>query len=89
MGSFESVGDFNREREKIIRVNRFAADAVLQRHTIEIFHRDERPTLVPTDLVDGADVGMVQGRGSTGFPREIIRAPAGFRLGLRARISKQ
>ena len=67
VGGFESVGDLNREREKIIGVERFAADAVLQRHAIEIFHHDERLTVLLANFVNRADIRMIQSRGSASF----------------------
>jgi hypothetical protein len=40
-------------------------DGVLQGHSIEVLHGDERTTVVLADFVDGADIGVVQARGST------------------------
>jgi hypothetical protein len=37
---------------------------MLEGHAVEEFHGDERMPLVFADVVDGADVGMIQGRGS-------------------------
>src|SRR6267142_2213967 len=39
-------------------LQRLARNAVLQRHPLQEFHRDEALALVLTDLVDGADIGM-------------------------------
>src|SRR5271155_3333686 len=40
-----------------------AADAMLQRHAVEIFHDYVSFAVVVADFVDGADIGMVQGGG--------------------------
>ncbi len=42
-------------------------DAVLQGHAIEKLHGDEGLTVLVTDVVDGADVGMIQGGSRLGF----------------------
>src|SRR2546423_12112851 len=43
---------------------------MLQRDAIEEFHGDEGFAVLFADVVDGADVGMVEGGGSLGFPLE-------------------
>jgi len=43
---------------------------VLQRFPIEKFHRNEGLTVVFTDFVNGADIGMVQGGCSLCFTVE-------------------
>ena len=73
----ESVGDFDGEIQENVGLQRLARDAMLQRHAVEEFHGDEGPTVLLSDLVDGADVGMVQGRGRLGFALE-----TGQRLGI-------
>ena len=40
---------------------------MLQRHAIQKLHGDERLAVLLADFVNGADVGMVQGRGGLGF----------------------
>jgi hypothetical protein len=47
--------------------HRAARDAVLQRHAIEKLYDDERLVAALADLVNGADVGVVQGRRRTHF----------------------
>ena len=41
---------------------------MLQRHAIEKLHDDKRMSCVLADLVNGADIGMVQGRRGSGLP---------------------
>jgi hypothetical protein len=43
---------------------------VLQRHALEIFHGDKRHAILLADVVNGADIGMVQGRGRLCFALE-------------------
>src|SRR6201993_1284183 len=43
---------------------------MLQRHAFEVFHGDEAGTIALADLIDSADVGMVESRGGAGFSPE-------------------
>src|SRR5580704_633056 len=40
---------------------------MLQRHPVQKLHGDERVAVLVVNLVDGADVGVIQCRGSLGF----------------------
>ena len=48
-------------------VERPPGDAMLQRHAVEKLHGDEGLAIVLSDLVDGADVGMIERRGRLRF----------------------
>jgi hypothetical protein len=48
-------------------------DAVLQRQAIQELHHDEGLAFVLSNLVDGADVGMVEGGSCTGFAAETFQ----------------
>ncbi len=45
----------------------FAGDAVLQGRAIEVLHGDEGAAVVLSDVVNGADVGMIERGGGLGF----------------------
>ena len=47
-------------RKNQLRFHWAIADAVFQRHAIEIFHDDERLVTVLSDFVNRADVGVIQ-----------------------------
>ena len=57
----EGIGDLNADPEQGLLIHRPSANAVFQRLTIEKLHRNERMAVMLIDLVNGADVGMVQG----------------------------
>ena len=50
--------------------NGFARNAVLQRHALEKLHNDEGVPVLLTDVVNRADVGMIQGRSSLSLALE-------------------
>ena len=43
---------------------------MFQRHPVQILHGNERTIPFLSDFVDGADIGMVEGRRRSGFPAE-------------------
>ena len=49
------------------------ADQVLQRLAVKELHGDEALALLLPDLVDGADIGVVQGRGGLGLAPEAFQ----------------
>ena len=60
MRCLQSVGDLDRQRKERVARQRTSQDALLQRRSLQELHRDERPVLVAFDLVDRADIRMVQ-----------------------------
>ena len=68
------VGDVDGDREQNLRFQRPPGDAMLQRHPVQKLHDDERLTFVLADLVDRADVGMVQSRAARASRRKRSRA---------------
>src|SRR5579872_1803621 len=78
VSSIESIGDFNGQWEQNLHPQRASANAMLESCALQKLHRDERvvlvfPGLMTADFIDGADVGMVQCGGGTGFPPEAIQ----------------
>ena len=50
-----------------------SGDQVLQRRAFQKLHRDERLAVLLADVVNGADVGMVQGRGGLRLTLEAVQ----------------
>ena len=68
VGHFECVGNLYPKVQKLVERNGLALDAILQRRALQAFHNDEKPVLVFADVVDGADVGMIQRGRRARFP---------------------
>src|SRR5579863_6827447 len=73
----ERVGHFDGKRQQQIGFEGMAGDAILQHDTIEKLHGDKRLAILLADVINGADVGVVQGGSSLGFA-----AKAGESLGV-------
>ena len=59
----QRVGDLDSQVQHLLHRHRCARDQVFERGSVQVFHDDERTTLGFIDLVNRADVGMVQRRG--------------------------
>jgi hypothetical protein len=70
VGGVEGVGDFEGDFEEGVEVEGVAVDAMLKGGAVEILHGDEGLAVLFADVVDGADVGVVQGGGRLGFAFE-------------------
>ena len=66
----ERVGDLDAEREQSVQIHGTIGDAVLQRCALQELHRNERLPRLFTDVIYGADVGVIQGRRSLCFSLE-------------------
>ncbi len=60
VSSVESIGNFNGQRKQYFGFDRFAINAMFQRDAIQKFHGDEGLGVLLADVINGADVGMIQ-----------------------------
>ncbi len=60
MGGFHRVGHLDPELEQLGRCQRSSVEDAVQRPAVEIFHDDEVPVLDLPDVVNCADVGVVE-----------------------------
>ena len=81
MSGVERVGDFDADFEKAIEFERAAGDDVLECRAVEKFHGDEGAAVIFTDVVDGADIRVIERGGGAGFTLEPIE-----RLGIVSEI---
>ena len=66
----QRVRNLDGQRQDQFGFHRSASNAVPQRHAIQELHGNERLPIVLADLVDRANVGVVQGGSGAGFPAE-------------------
>src|ERR1700756_3048954 len=57
----EGVGDFDGKGYERFDVEWTTRNLVFERGAFETFHCNEGPAFVLADVVDGADIGMIQG----------------------------
>ncbi len=70
MGSVERIGDFDAERDKHFKGDRAMRDQLFERGALQELHRDEGLAVFFADVVDGADVGVIERRGGLSFALE-------------------
>ncbi len=70
VGGIERVSDLDTEVQQLFNLERTALDLVLEGYAIQILHGDESFPVLLADVVDGADIGMVQGRSCLCFALE-------------------
>ena len=73
VGSIERVGDLNAKIEHEVGGQRLSVDPVLERLAFEIFHGQKGLALLFADIVDGADVGVVQRGGGSGLAAKPVQ----------------
>ena len=71
-GRLECFDDLDREPEGLVGWHRARLEPLLQRLSVDVLHGDERFAVDLADLVDLADVGMVQGGGGFGFAQKAL-----------------
>ncbi len=74
----DCVGDLDCAPQRLGKLEPLAADQLIQRTPGHVFHRDERPAVGVADIVDDANVGMVERGGCFGLaaePRQDLAVP--------------
>src|SRR5207245_139324 len=62
MCGVQSIGNFDSERQHHLDVQWFAGDPVLQCHAVQKLHGNESLTILLTDVVNRANILMIQSR---------------------------
>jgi len=84
VGGVESVGNLDTHFQQLFQLERPALDLVSESRAVQILHGDEGLPLLLADVVDRANVGMVQGRSRLGLALE-----AGQGLGVAGNVIRQ
>src|SRR3984885_4928211 len=84
----ERVGNFNGKIQQGFGVDRPPGDAVFQRLPLKEFHDDESLSIFLVNLMDGADVGMVQRRCGAGFTLKAVQGLAIFGKFVRKKLER-
>src|SRR3954469_5424922 len=66
----ERIGDLDAGVEQAVEHHRRARDHAVERCALELLHADEPLTIGFVDLVNGADIRMIERRSRTGFALE-------------------
>ncbi len=69
----QGIGNLDAQVQQLIRSYGAVLDSVLQGLPFQVLHDDEGLAFVIADVVDGADVGMIECRGRSGLPLETIQ----------------
>src|ERR1700694_907130 len=78
MGRVERVGNFDAQGQQAIEFHGTIADDVFQGLAVKKFHDDERLAILLANIVDGANVGMIEGRGGLGLAAKSLQRLAVF-----------
>ena len=78
-GRLQGIRNLQPQVDHATRLEPLGSEPILKGLTLESFHDQEGLSLVLRQVVDGADVRMVQGRGSTGLALKPLQrvGPAG------------
>jgi hypothetical protein len=67
VGGLQCVRHLNPYVQHVFGLQRHAADSVFERLALHQLHHDKRPALVLADIVNRADIGVIQRRGGAGL----------------------
>ncbi len=70
----ERICNLNRQFQHLVEWKWLARNAVLQRFAVEELHRNEVLAVLLADVVDGANVWMIQGRRGLCFAAEAFES---------------
>jgi hypothetical protein len=70
MRAIERVGDLDRHAQRLVDLHRTGAKSIGQRLSLEVFHDEELDATVDADVVQRADVRMIQRRDGARFAFE-------------------
>ena len=72
----QPIGNLDREVEQFVDLYEFRPDPVLEGLPFEILHRNEGLAFIFADLINGANMGMVESRGGARFTLKAFQSLA-------------
>ena len=69
----QRVSELDAQLQDFVDLEGLSADAVLQRLSLQQLHGDEGPAFLHVDIVDGADVGVIEGGRGLGLALEALQ----------------
>jgi len=60
VGGVQRIGDLGSERQQHSNLQRAPGDAIAERQPVQKLHGDEGFAALPADVVNGANIGMIQ-----------------------------
>src|SRR5215471_11703692 len=84
----QGAGDLDPDVQRIVKAHRTAVDALLEGLTFQILHDDERTAIVFTDIVNRADLWMIQRRRRTGLDPEPFESRGIFYPFIRKKLQR-
>src|SRR5208282_218471 len=83
VGRVERIGDLDAERKQCVEFHGTVADEMLQGRAVEVLHDDEGLAVLLANVVDGADIRMVERGRSPGLAAEALErlAVSGYIFG--------
>src|SRR5271157_685767 len=79
MRRVERIGSFDSQREDGLQLHRAAGDQVLERGAVEELHDEEGAALFLADVVNRADIGMIERRCRLGLAAKTLQRLAVLR----------
>jgi len=76
VGGVESFSNLHSDVEQTVEFERLSGDEVLEGGAVEELHGDEGAAVFFADVVDGADIGVVESGGGFGFAAEALEGLA-------------
>jgi hypothetical protein len=86
MGGDKRVGDLNGDVKQFLQFHGFFVEALLKGLAFQLLHDDERMAVVILDVMNDADVGVIQLRGGAGFALETLQSLVVFDEGVRKEL---
>ena len=80
----QCIDDLDAELQHLLGLHRLARDTLLQRLALQQLHDNELLAFVLANVVDGANIGMIQGGGGTGLAPKALQ-----RLGVAGKLLGQ